>query len=158
MEIFIKKHIEPVIRERINNPIRLYNPESFDHTKNHRIKCIEATEEYTRIDFIIRSSMIYINGGWIQMDRNAYIEDVQTGTRYGLIKAEGIPIAPEKYYFSRQGEFHTYTLIYPGLPKSTRKIHIIERIAPGNYFNFFNVDYANWLTIAHPADLPINNN
>ena len=158
MEILIKKHRELSITEKLNKPIRLYNPGSFDFRSNHRIKSIEPTEEYTRIDFIYRSSMIYINGGWIQMDKEAYIQPVNSSTRYGLIQAIGIPIAPLKHYFKRQGEYHTYTLVFPALPKSTTKINIIEREAPGSYFNFYGVDYASWMTIPHPADLPMSEN
>ena len=158
MEVKIEKIIEVTRETKTSKTIKLWNPGALDHRLQLRLASIETSDECTRIDFIYRAPDHYYNGGWIQMEGTAYISPVGSGTKYRLVQAINIPITPLKHYFKRKGEFHTYTLIYPGLPKSTRKIHIIERIAPGNYFNFFNVDYANWLTIAHPADLPINNN
>jgi hypothetical protein len=158
METKIEKIIEKSIKEKEARPIRLFNPECMDFKNNHRIKSIEATEEYTRIDFIYRSSNIYINGGWIQMDGGSYIQPVNSNVKYGLIKTIGIPIAPQKYYFRRQGEFHTYTLIFAALPMNTSKIDIIERKGGYNCFNFYNVDYSKWMTIPHAADLPMSEN
>jgi hypothetical protein len=158
MEINIKKFIEQSVQEKIVKPKSLYNPEGMDFKNRHRIKSIEATEEYTRIDFIYRSSMIYINGGWFQMNQGAYIQPLGSKKKYGLIKAIGIPIAPQKYYFRRQGECHTYTLIFEALPKNTSKIDIIEKKGCKNCFNFFNVNFSKWMTIPFAADLPISYN
>ncbi|MFM1829018.1 MAG: hypothetical protein RL624_1259 [Bacteroidota bacterium] len=155
METQIEKFIEESLEKRIEKPLRLYNP---DKSHQHRVQSIEATSEYTRIDFVYRSSMIYINGGWIQMDAGAYIQPVGSATKYGLIKAVGIPIAPLKLYFKRQGQYHTYTLFFPPLPKDTTKINIIEKEAPGTFFNFYGIDYSNWMTVPHACDLPISNN
>lgn len=158
MDTKIKKLVETDRTLKADKPVRLYNPEAMDHTIGHRVKAIEATSEYTRIDFIYRSSMIYINGGWIQMEADAYIQPVGSTTRYRLVKAVGIPIAPLKHYFKKQGEFHTYTLIFPALPKNTVKINIIEKEAPGSYFNFYNIDYSKWITLPHAADIPRKDN
>jgi hypothetical protein len=158
MEINLEKFIEQSVQEKEERPIRLFNPDCMDFKKALRIKSIEATEEYTRIDFIYHSSMIYNNGGWIQIDPGAYIQPVNSKNKYGLIKAFGIPIAPQKHYFRRQGELHTYTLIFQALPKNTSRIDIIEKKGCGNCFNFYDVDYSNWMTIPHAAELPISEN
>lgn len=158
MVTLIEKIIEKSVQEKQTRITRLYNPACMDFTNRHRVKSIEATEEYTRIDFIYRSSMIYINGGWIQMAQGAYIQPVGSKKRYGLIKAIGIPITPQKHYFTRQGEFHTYTLIYEAVPKNTSKIDIIEKKGGKDCFNFYNVDFSKWMTIPHAADLAISNN
>jgi hypothetical protein len=158
METEIEKFNEVELQVKEVPTIKLYNPEGMDFTKTHRIKCLEATDEYTRIDFVYRSSMIWDNGGWIQMDRDAYIQPKGSTKKYTLIKAIGIPIAPVKHYFKRQGEYYTYTLIFPALPKNTTCIDIIEREAPGTYFNFYNIDYSNWMTVPHAADLPTKQN
>jgi hypothetical protein len=158
MKTKIKKLIETDRHLKVDKPNRLYNPEGMDHTKPHRIKAIEATSEYTRIDFIYKASMVYIKGGWIQMERDAYIQPIGSTQKYRLVKAIGIPITPLKHYFKRQGEYHTYTLIFPALPKNTKKIDIIEKSAPGTYFNFYNLDYSNWMSIPHAADFCKSNN
>lgn len=154
MEVFIEKTNETA-RETI---IKLYNPEALDHQVNHRIKSIEFTDEYTRIDFLIRGSQLYINGGWIMIDRNSFIRPVGSNTRYKLIKAVGIPYAPQKHYFKRKGEPHAYTLYFPALPKDTKSIDIIEREAPGTYFNFYDVRFSEWMQVQHPLDVARSNN
>lgn len=158
MDTNIEKLIELDLNESKSGTIKLYNPNGMDFTKSLRIKCIEANEEYTRIDFIYQSSRIYENGGWIQMEADAYIQPKGSSTKYRLVRAIGIPISPIKHYFKRQGEFHPYTLIFPALPKDTKSIDIIEKLAPGTYFNFYNVDYSKWMTVPHAADLPIKSN
>ncbi len=158
METEIEKIIEVDSTEKSVKPMKLYNPNGMDFKTDHRMKSIEVTDEYTRIDFIFRSSMIYTNGGWIQMERDAYIQPKGSTTKYRLVKAIGIPIAPIKHYFKQQGEFHTYTLIFPALPSATRCIDIIEKQAPGDYFNFYNVDYSKWMTVPHALDIPRKNN
>jgi hypothetical protein len=158
MEIEIAKINEVELQEKEVTTIKLYNPEGMDFTKTLRIKCLEATDEFTRIDFVYRSSMIWDNGGWIQMEQDAYIQPKGSSQKYRLIRAIGIPISPNKHYFKRQGEYHSYTLIFPALPKDTSCIDIIEKEAPGTYFNFYNVDYSNWMTIPHAVDVPRKEN
>jgi hypothetical protein len=158
MDTSIKKHIEQMPKEKVTDPVRLYNPDALDFTKDHRISSIEATDTYTRIDFIYRSSHEYVNGGWIQIDAGCYISPTNSLVQFKLIRAIGIPIAPQKYFFKRCGEFHTYTLIFPALPKNTRQIDIIEKEAPGTYFNFYGIDYSRWMTVAHPVELPMSKN
>lgn len=142
----------------IGTPLTRHNPLGMDHNNKHRVKSVEATEEYTRIDFIYKSSKIWDNGGWIQIEGNSYIQAKGSSEKYTLIKAIGIPLAPTKHYFKRKGQHFEYTLIFPALPKSTTCIDIIERKAPGTYFNFFDVHYAEWMTIPHAAYLPGSNN
>lgn len=158
METTIEQLVEMDRNLKVDSPVRLYNPDGMDFRNALRVKSIEATTEYTRIDFIYKSSMIYDNGGWIQIERDSYIQPIGSSEKFKLIKAIGIPIAPLKHYFKRQGEYHPYTLIFPALPKDTKAIDIIEKLAPGTYFNFFNVDFSSWMTIPHVADLPRKNN
>jgi hypothetical protein len=158
MNTTIKRYLEVDRNLNVEKPNRMFNPDGMDHTKTHRIKSIEASDEHTRIDFIFRSSMIYVNGGWIQMDRGAYIQPVGSTVKYRLLKTIGIPIAPLKHYFKRNGEYFTYTLIYPALPKNTTQINIIEKEAAGTYFNFYNVDFSSWMTVPHAADISRSQN
>jgi hypothetical protein len=151
MEVFIEKMIEVTRDADTSRTEKLWNPGALNHKLQHRLASIELTDEHTRIDFIYRASCYYINGGWIQMDGNAYITPVGSGIKYRLLQAVNIPIAPLKHYFKRKGEFHTYTLIFPALPVNTQKIDIIEKEAPGTYFNFYGVDFSQWMTIPHPA-------
>lgn len=148
----MKKKQFPKNEIQQDTSIKLYNPAALDHRKHHRIKSIELNERYTRIDFLYRSSELYINGGWIQIDKDTIIRDSR-GDSYYLYKAYNIPYAPNKLYFSACGQLHHYTLVFPPLPKHVRSIDIIEKEAPGTYFNFYNVRFAKWMQLEHPLDL-----
>jgi hypothetical protein len=158
METDIKRIIEILRDKKAKDFTKRYNPQQLQPGQVLKVKSVECAEEYTRIDFHYRSPQHYVNGGWIQMDRGAYIQPVNSSQKYTLIKAIGIPIAPMKHNFSRKGEHFIYTLIFPALPKGTKKINIIEKDAPGTYFNFYNVDYSKWMTVPHASDLPIAKN
>jgi len=158
MDTEIEKTREKTIQEKQQERIVLYNPTGSNYKDSHGIKCIECTDEFTRIDFIYRAPSYYINGGWIQMERNSFIRPVGSETKYTLIKAIHIPISPSKHYFNRSGEYLRYTLLFPALPKSTRKIDVIEKEAPGTYFNFYNIDFTTWITIPHAGDQVMSNN
>ncbi len=158
MENETEKTVEISTKEKKKISERFYNPQRNNPSQSVKIQSIESTEEFTRIDFLYTSSERYYKGGWIQMDKNSYIQPVGASEKYVLIKAIGIPITPLKHHFKRKGERYTYTLIFPGLPKGTAKINIIEKEAPGNYFNFYNVDYSQWMTVPHAMDLPLSNN
>lgn len=158
MNTKIKKPREKTIREKQEETTILYNPSGTNYQLKHSVKCIEMTEEFTRIDFIYKAPSCYINGGWIQIDARTYIRPCGTSKRYTLIQAKNIPIAPTKHYFRRSGEFLRYTLLFPALPKNTTKIDIIEKEAPGTYFNFYNIDFSTWMTIPHAGDQAFSNN
>jgi hypothetical protein len=158
MEIKIEKQMEVVRETTSPTTIKLYNPIGLDHNLDHRMKSIEISDEYTRIDFIYRSPNEFHNGGWIQMELNAYISPAGSTMKYRLLRTIGIPIAPLKHYFKRKGEFHNYSLIFPALPSGTSKIDIIEKEASGNYFNFYGIDYSKWITVPHPMDISQSNN
>jgi hypothetical protein len=158
METDIEKTKEKTIREKQQDHEVRYNPEGANYKASHSVKCIECTDEYTRIDFIYKAPTHYIHGGWVQMDRNCFIRPVGCNTRYTLIQAINIPIAPTKHYFNRSGEYLRYTLLFPALPKSTRKIDIIEKEAIGTYFNFYNIEFSKWMTIPHAGDRILSKN
>jgi len=153
MEIQIEKLVETDRNIEIETPLKVYNPDGMDHKQSLRIKSIEASDEYTRIDFIYRSSEVYDNGGWIQIDKDSYIQPKGSSRKYRLVKAIGIPLAPLKHYFKRQGEYYSYTLVFPALPKNTVSIDIIEKLAPGFFFNFYNIAYSKWMSVPHAADI-----
>ena len=138
--------------------VKLNNPEALDHNAKHRIKSIELHENYTRIDFIFRAPNYYVNGGWIQIDRNCFIRESGTKQQFSLVHAHNITLAPNKVFFKHCGQRHEYSLFFPALPKHVKCIDIIEKEAPGTYFNFYDQEFSNWMTVEHPADIKMSNN
>jgi hypothetical protein len=53
METDIKKTVKKKPVVKVKKSLKRYNPEGMDHKNDHRIKCVEATEEYTRINLIM---------------------------------------------------------------------------------------------------------
>ena len=47
METDIKKTVKKKPVVKVKKSLKRYNPEGMDHKNDHRIKCVEATEEYT---------------------------------------------------------------------------------------------------------------
>lgn len=133
---------------KIISPTSEYVPDS-----NMGIESIQLDEYCTRIDFIYIAPKNYSNGGWVQIDGRTYIRPVGSDKNYYLIKAINIPIAPDKHFFKKCGQVLKYTLLFPALPKNIQQIDIIERLAPGTFFNFFRVN----LTHGKPLLLTVNN-
>jgi hypothetical protein len=129
---------EPKIKEleKLTYNPTVKNPPSAD-TKT-KIMRIEMEEDFTRIDFVTVAGKY----AWVEIEGNTFIRPVGTKMRLGLIKAQGIPMAPKRYYFKNPKESLYYTLYFPALPKSVREIDIIEREAAHSgsmYFNFYGV-------------------
>lgn len=101
---------------------------------------MEIDEEFTRIDFIYYARSYYINGGWIQISKDTFIRPCGSESKFKLLKAVNIPIAPVKHYFKSTKDILCYTLYFLALPKGITKIDIIEsETHGGNWFNFFGV-------------------
>lgn len=146
--------VETLTEKKIQLPKRLFNPAALDHRVQLRIESIECTEEYTRIDFLYS---IPKEGWWISIEPGTYIQAKGSEVKYPMIKAIGIPIKPAIVeYWKKQTV--SYSLIFPALPHDTATIDIIEKLAPGHYFNFFDVAYKHWMTIPHPIHFSTNNN
>jgi hypothetical protein len=120
------------------NPVSEHAPE-----ENVGIESISFDDELTRIDFVYIAKQENGNSGWVKIERNSFIRPVGSDVKYMLIKAINIPYAPNKHFFKCTGQVLRYTLLFPALPKNTKEIDIIEKLAPGNYFNFFRVQLTN---------------
>ena len=97
--------------------------------------------EYTKIDFGYTAKEIYDSGGWIRMEKDTFIEIKETGKRYVLTQAIGIPINPEHHYFESKKEWRYFSLYFPAIPQTDCMINIIE-IENGskNDFNYYDIE------------------
>lgn len=64
-------------------------------------------------------------GGWMSVDRGAYIEDALTKTRYTICNVEGCRFAPDTTSVP-WGMSHDFMLQFPAIPESVSIIHICE--------------------------------
>ena len=83
---------------------------------------------------------LFING-------DVYVEDCASGTRYALVKAEGISLYPEETHFAHnQGGYDVlvYSLTFEPIGDAVEYINIIE---PGHSgYNFYGVDVRTPIT------------
>ncbi|HOS84072.1 MAG TPA: trypsin-like peptidase domain-containing protein [Bacteroidales bacterium] len=78
-------------------------------------------------------------GAWICAGKDFYIKDCETGLKYKLIKANDIPICPEKFTFNSIQKSKEFNLIFENIPLTTKKIDIIES-ENSRSFNFYGVN------------------
>jgi hypothetical protein len=129
--------IEPIKKEKqiITYPIiKIHNSPSV------KIRKIERTDDYLRIDFINHAGKEYVNGGWVRIEPNTFIRPQGTSFRLPLIKAKGAPLAPDKHYYKSQNDRLFYSLYFPAISKTVEFIDIIEKEGgDDSYFNFYGV-------------------
>ena len=97
--------------------------------------------DHTKIDFGYTAKEMYDSGGWIRMEKDTFIEIKETGKRYVLTQAIGIPINPEHHYFESKKEWRYFSLYFPAIPQTDCMINIIE-IENGskNDFNYYDIE------------------
>ena len=109
-----------------SSPSRRINSPYYTTTSGNtscKIVSIEVSTYETKVNFEYTNR--YPSGGWCSIDKNTYIL-CDTGQKYALVKAEGIPLSPKTYNFAYQGQKLTFTLVFPAIPSSTRKFDLIE--------------------------------
>lgn len=78
-----------------------------------------------------------ISGGNFCADRNIFLTDNE-GNSLKLIKADGIPLCPERFNFKSIGERLNFKLTFPPLKKGTSIINIREDCTE-NCFSFYGI-------------------
>jgi len=100
---------------------------------------IERSDIHTIVYFKYTAPTEYINGGWVNVAKEFFIRDTNTKKKFQLIKANNIPIGPQKHQFDYSGQILEFNLVFEPLPISTSQIDVIENEDRGG-FNFFGVD------------------
>jgi hypothetical protein len=99
---------------------------------------IKKTSSNTIIHFIYQSDNKYIDGGWANINPSIKIKDSDGYKSYDLIRAEGIPLSPEKKQSDFAGQWFSFRLTFPKISTDISKIDIIE-CSTSNCFNFYGV-------------------
>lgn len=120
---------------------RIFHLEVEGHGKDNPILLrLTQTQEFTKVDFGYTTTNKYINGGWIKMAPDTYIEDTLTTKRYRMLNATGITISPNKHNFQSHKDWQYYSLYFEPMPQIDRIINLIE-VEKGtrNDFNYYNI-------------------
>jgi hypothetical protein len=107
------------------------------NSEDVQIDNITKSAEYTVIQFTAFPSKEYSYGWWVNFNSNAYIE--QNGKKYYLKKAEGIPLSPNKHYFSNSNESLSFKLYFDKSVNLNVKFDIIEISGSASAFNFYYI-------------------
>ena len=122
-----------------NSNIDVINPSVSiipNDNKGLKIKRVQITDAQTIVELEYDNS---VNGyGWITISPNTYIVSYNTGKKYSMIKAEGIPIEPQKHYFNSSYEKVQFRLIFPALPQNTTKFNLIE--SESSSWKFYGIE------------------
>ncbi len=97
-----------------------------------RVEKVEMTQDTTYIYCSLHAN----NHSWACLSGKTYLENVQDGTRYPILKVSGIPFSPEHSFFSEADEIQV-VLFFPHI--CAEKINIIENDDDGS-FNIYGVD------------------
>lgn len=100
---------------------------------------IEINSTNTIVHFKYKAPSTYVKGGWVCAGKDFFIRDSDTKKIYNLIKANNIPICPEKHNFDYQGQTLDFNLVFQPIASNTKQIDIIEDEVKGG-FNFYGVE------------------
>lgn len=104
-----------------------------------KIDKIELSDYRTIIYCTHTSSDVYTNGGWVRIEPNIIIKETFGLRKYNLLKAEGIPLSPEKFTYSYQGQTLSFRLIFPKISDDIGTIDLLECQTNNNCFNFYGI-------------------
>lgn len=99
---------------------------------------IEKSTYATTVHFKYTSDPKYTDGGWACVGKDFFIEDANTGKRFKMLKANNIPICPEKHQFAAGNQELDFTVDFEPI-NQTDKINVIENELE-SAFNFFGVE------------------
>lgn len=103
-----------------------------------KITSITTYLEKTVVEFDFVAPYSSTNTISVCASDNFFIRDNQTGKKYFLTKANGIPVCPQKHSFSNQGESLKFSLVFQPIPKTSTEIDIIESLIDRG-LNFYGV-------------------
>jgi hypothetical protein len=102
---------------------------------------INLFPDLTKIDFGYTTTDMYINGGWIKISPDTFIENVVTKERYVMTNATGITIAPALRNFESKKDWQYFSLFFPPIKQKDALINIIEVLNGNkNDFNYYNIE------------------
>lgn len=118
-------YLEPPFKSQTNPRVSIYK--------------IITTSEATIVYFKYKSNFKGGTSVTACLNPEMYIEDVQTGKKYPMLKAVNIPYCPENKYFNEENHQFKFHIYFKKLPHHAQYIDVIEHILGGNSFNFRGV-------------------
>jgi hypothetical protein len=112
--------------------------------KNPVILRVILSEESTQIDFGYAAPSIYVNGGWIRIAPEAYLQTQGSNNRYSLKQVKNIALAPDQLHFESKQDWRVFSLYFEPIPIQDCVIDMIETENPSdNDFNYYGIKLNN---------------
>ena len=110
--------------------------------KSVRVQKIEITDAFTIVSFVHTNLS---NTMWIQIMPSIKIIGAFGKRTFKFIKTEGIPVAPEKYIYTQNGQRKYFRIYFEKIDPGIEKIDIFECTNTDQYvcFNFYGVKINN---------------
>jgi hypothetical protein len=105
-----------------NNPVTLFSLMNL-FQQNLKLNSVEINENYTMLN-ITYTNMDYTEG-WVSINKNSFLVDIDTEQKYFLKKVENIKYSPEKTNL-KLNEKCTFKLFFDKIPKTCRQFDFIE--------------------------------
>jgi hypothetical protein len=120
----------------------IHNPKNaFETNKNINIVRILINDEETRIDFVYQKNLKETLKQSFQISPDCYIKISTEDTKYKLLRADNIALAPYKNIHYAKHVLFAFSLFFPAVPKNAQRIDVIESEAKDKkYFNFYGVN------------------
>lgn len=138
--------IQTLFAQTITNPTIVRQDE---YSLN--IDKIELSDYSTTIYCTHTAPDTYTNGGWVRIEPGIIIKETFGSRKYKLVKAEGIPLSPNKFEYSYKGQKLTFRLIFPKIANDISLIDLIECEGSTNCFNFYGIKIRNSYSNSSPT-------
>lgn len=116
------------------NPHIVLCPQNFFRSKNLSLDKIEITSNET-ILYLTHAVLTE----WVNIRKDVCIQSLDGTEKYSFIKAEGIPVAPEKYYFDKTTPYLKFKLFFEKIPSTLKQFDLIECPESDNCFNLYDI-------------------
>jgi hypothetical protein len=104
-----------------------------------QIDKIEHTDQHTVLYATYTASDRYLDRGWTNVSGSTYLLDRWRGKKYYILRAQGIPMQPERHYFDYAGQSLSFRLLFPRLPSNVSKVDLIECPDREDCFNTYGI-------------------
>lgn len=108
----------------------------------------DPTTTITRIEQVPKFTIITFEHvqtaeGWISLSKSIYLQNAEGDQIYRFIRAEGIPLSPQKKTLKAGEPKFSFKVYFQRVPSSVKTINVVERAISrddrDSYFNFFGV-------------------
>lgn len=134
------------------NPHIVLCPENYYRLKNLSLDKIELTSNETILYFTYIAT-----SEWVNINNDIYLQGIKDDKKYNLIKADGIPISPNKYYFEKSNPYLKFKLFFENIPSHIQEFDMIE-CSNNSCFNLYDISLKLDFNQGNKIDNYIENN